>query len=208
MQFPYIVRSPLRRCQRFGQRGVAVVAARQFGVLEKCGNACATGEPLICPNGIGASFSQNRIGSPSGMAAAHRENGITERRCARPEWAGRWSAEWRGQAGATLALANPPPLANGPDRAVQRGRNLGIGLPCRGGLPNGHTFFKRGRLCTTCHHSRSFLPMNGDAGAYGSASHEGVQHDETLGQATGTQWWFSRTLCDSNEVCPNLMRFA
>src|SRR5262249_35783867 len=143
---------------------MAVVAAREFGVLEEGSDPGTTGERMLSPEGIGAQFGQNRICAPARMGAAHLENGITERRCDRAERPTRWSTERRSQTCTTLALPNAAPLADSPDRAVERGRNHGIGLPSAGAFHNRYTFFKGGWVCTTCHDSPSFLPVNGYAG--------------------------------------------
>ena len=58
IQFPFIVRCSRRWRRRFGQIGMAVVAAREFGVLEACGNPCATRESMLSPYGIRAQFGQ------------------------------------------------------------------------------------------------------------------------------------------------------
>jgi hypothetical protein len=78
IQFPFIVRRSRRWRGRFGQIGMAVVAARKFGVLEERRDPCATGERMLNPEGIGAKFGQNRVCSPAGMCAAQLQNGLAE----------------------------------------------------------------------------------------------------------------------------------
>jgi hypothetical protein len=54
IQFPFIVRCSGRWRYNFGQLGMAVVAAREFGVLEECCDPGTTGERMLSPDGIRA----------------------------------------------------------------------------------------------------------------------------------------------------------
>ena len=96
VEFPFVVGRSCAWCDWFGQFGVTVVAACEFGVLEVGRNPCATGQRMLSPEWIGAQFGQNRIGSPARMRAAQLKDGITERRNDRAERPGRWSADRRG----------------------------------------------------------------------------------------------------------------
>jgi hypothetical protein len=69
VKFPFVVRCSDSCWCWFGEFGVTVVAAREFGVLKECSNPCTTGERMLSPERIGAQFGQNCIGCPAGMGA-------------------------------------------------------------------------------------------------------------------------------------------
>src|SRR5262245_4179720 len=86
------------------------------------------------PARIATQFGQNGIGSPAGMAVAQRDNGLAELGQDGAERPSRWPADWGSEPGTAVTVPNPPPVATGPDRRVERGGTLGIGLPCPGAL--------------------------------------------------------------------------
>src|SRR5215212_9104723 len=98
---------------------------------------------MVLPGRVCTQFGQDGDRPPAGMRAAEGKNSVTERwEYGAQGFLGRSPATWC-QTSTTLVLAAAAPLADGPNRAAERGGNHRIGFARRGALQNSHAFGNR-----------------------------------------------------------------